>query len=126
MERPKFVNPRSPTVPSERHLYGIHVVLEWLRSHRGYLHTVHYAARSKDRLRVVLDAASAAGVKQLPCSDETLAELAGTSHHQGVVATAPAFPYTALEAVIAAAPQLLVLVDQMQDPHNLGAVLTTA
>src|SRR2546427_7797416 len=113
MERPKFVNPRSPTLSAERRLYGIHVVLEWLRAHRGYLTAVHYAARSKQRVQVVLDAASAAGVRLLPCSDEALTELAGTSRHQGVVATAPAFPYAALEEVIRAAPQLVVLADQI-------------
>jgi 23S rRNA (guanosine2251-2'-O)-methyltransferase len=110
----------------ERRVYGTHAVLEWLRADRGHLRAVHYAARSTDRLRAVLDAATAAGVTLRSCSDEALAELAGTAHHQGVVATAPPFPYAALESVISAAPQLVVLADQMQDPHNLGAVLRTA
>jgi 23S rRNA (guanosine2251-2'-O)-methyltransferase len=107
-------------------VYGTHVVLEWLRSHRGHVRAVHYAARATDRLRPVLDAASAAGVRLLSCSDETLTELAGTARHQGVVATAAPFPYAAIESIISAAPRLVVLADRIQDPHNLGAMLRTA
>ncbi|MEX0835874.1 MAG: 23S rRNA (guanosine(2251)-2'-O)-methyltransferase RlmB [Nitriliruptor sp.] len=51
--------------------------------------------------------------------------------HQGLVATAPPFPYSDLAGAIAAAeragdPPLLVLLDGVTDPHNLGAIARTA
>lgn len=55
-----------------------------------------------------------------------LNRVAGTTRHQGIVASAGPFPYVELPAVLERQPSLLVLADQLQDPHNLGAVLRTA
>ena len=55
----------------------------------------------------------------------TLERLAGTPHHQGVVATAPPYRYADLETVAACESGVLLL-DSVQDPRNLGAILRTA
>jgi len=52
--------------------------------------------------------------------------MANTGRHQGVVAECAAFPYIHLERVAAEQPRLVVVADQLQDPHNLGALLRTA
>jgi 23S rRNA (guanosine2251-2'-O)-methyltransferase len=60
-----------------------------------------------------------------------IAELAGkASTHQGIVAVVGEYPYASLEAMLAAAavarePPLLMLLDGVTDPHNLGAVVRT-
>jgi 23S rRNA (guanosine2251-2'-O)-methyltransferase len=56
----------------------------------------------------------------------TLARLALGAHHQGVVARAAPYPYLSLEEVVAAPGRGLLLLDGIQDPRNLGAVLRTA
>jgi 23S rRNA (guanosine2251-2'-O)-methyltransferase len=55
-----------------------------------------------------------------------LARLALGAHHQGVVARAAPYPYLSLEEVVAAPGRGLLLLDGIQDPRNLGAVLRTA
>lgn len=57
---------------------------------------------------------------------EALTRVAGTPHHQGVIADTVPFPYAELVDVLQRTPRLLVVGDQIQDPHNLGAVLRTA
>jgi 23S rRNA (guanosine2251-2'-O)-methyltransferase len=59
-----------------------------------------------------------------------LDRLAGGRPHQGVIALAAGLGYVSLESIIARAneawPPLVVVLDQVQDPHNLGAVVRTA
>ncbi len=60
-----------------------------------------------------------------------LDRLAGTDRHQGVVAVVADFRYADLEELLAAAqasgrPALLVVLDGVEDPHNLGAIIRSA
>lgn len=57
-----------------------------------------------------------------------LHRLTGGGNHQGVVLVLGEYPYRDLEALLAAAPpdRPLVVLDQVQDPHNLGAILRSA
>lgn len=55
----------------------------------------------------------------------TLERAAGTPHHQGAVATAVSFAYADLETV-AESDRGVLLLDSVQDPRNLGAILRTA
>src|SRR5213075_3470214 len=55
-----------------------------------------------------------------------LTVLAGTSDHQGVVARVEPYPYVDAAALARAEQPLLVCLDQVTDPHNLGAVARTA
>ncbi len=63
-------------------------------------------------------------------SDDTdsseLARLAGSPDHQGIVAEVDPYPYADPESLLAAADSLVVALDQVQDPHNLGAVCRSA
>ena len=63
-------------------------------------------------------------VEWVPTS--TLARLASGAHHQGVVARAAPYPYASLDEVVAAPGRGVLLLDGLQDPRNLGAVLRTA
>ena len=55
-----------------------------------------------------------------------LTRLAGTPDHQGIVAEVDPYPYADPEAILAPADAVVVALDQVQDPHNLGAVCRSA
>jgi 23S rRNA (guanosine2251-2'-O)-methyltransferase len=57
---------------------------------------------------------------------EELTRLAGSSDHQGVVAEVDPYPYADPSQLLADPAALLVALDQVQDPRNLGAVCRSA
>ena len=60
------------------------------------------------------------------CSGEELERRAATTAHQGVCAEVEPFHYAEPERLFAAADPLIVVLDQIQDPQNLGAIARTA
>jgi 23S rRNA (guanosine2251-2'-O)-methyltransferase len=59
-------------------------------------------------------------------SPDELTRLAGSPDHQGVVAEVEPYPYADADRLAAAPDALIVALDQVQDPHNLGAVCRSA
>ena len=62
---------------------------------------------------------------------ERLDQISGTGKHQGVIAYAAAYEYAEVEDILNAAgeknePPFLILLDGIEDPHNLGAIIRTA
>lgn len=62
---------------------------------------------------------------------ERLDQMSQTGRHQGVIACAAAYEYAQVEDMLAAAeqkgePPFLILLDNIEDPHNLGAIIRTA
>ncbi len=62
---------------------------------------------------------------------ERLDQLSETGHHQGVVAYAAAYEYAEVEDILALAreknePPFVFILDNIEDPHNLGAIIRTA
>ena len=62
---------------------------------------------------------------------ERLDQISETKKHQGVIALAAAYSYATVEDILAAAeekgePPFLFLLDNIEDPHNLGAIIRTA
>lgn len=62
---------------------------------------------------------------------ERLDQLSETGKHQGVIAYAAAYEYAKVEDILAAArrknePPFIILLDNIEDPHNLGAIIRTA
>jgi 23S rRNA (guanosine2251-2'-O)-methyltransferase len=57
---------------------------------------------------------------------DEVAEIAGTADHQGVAAEAGPYPYADSEELLTADDALVVVLDQVQDPRNLGAVCRIA
>ena len=111
---------------------GIHAVLTALARHPERVAAVWISAERGDRrIGRVLEAARAAHVKFHRVPRARLDELAGDPRHQGVVArlqaTAPGRD-AELEAWLAQPPPaaLLLVLDGVQDPHNLGACLRVA
>ncbi len=57
---------------------------------------------------------------------EAIAERAGTDAHQGICAETVGYPYVGAAELLAGDEPFLVALDEVQDPHNLGAVARTA
>jgi 23S rRNA (guanosine2251-2'-O)-methyltransferase len=124
MKQRNVVNAPGPA--AERRIYGVHAVSAWLRSRPQHLHRLYYDPRAARRIGALLDLAATTRVPAEPCNERLLATMAGELRHQGLVAATAPFPYAEFAHLTAPKPELLVLTDQMQDPHNLGAVLRTA
>ncbi len=112
-------------------LYGQHPVREAIRSGARRIEEVLVERVEEGRTAALVALARQAGVRCSQASRSALTALAGTPHHQGVVARVAAWPYASLETLLDAPrrrgdPGLLLLLDQIQDPGNLGHLLRTA
>jgi 23S rRNA (guanosine2251-2'-O)-methyltransferase len=111
-------------------LTGIHAVREALESGRALERIVVARGRHGDRIEELVRSAREHGVPVRFEERAQLDRLAGTAQHQGVVALAGAKKAASFEDLMAAAKNgnagLLVLLDGVEDPHNLGAVIRSA
>jgi 23S rRNA (guanosine2251-2'-O)-methyltransferase len=112
-------------------LYGLHPVEEALRSgSRRFDHVVVARERQDRRLEKIVEACRGSGVRVRSESREQLTLLARNPGHQGVVAFVRGRTMLEIEDLLApdsgnAAP-LLVALDGVEDPQNLGALLRSA
>lgn len=119
--------------PAERVVYGIHPVLEALRVRAAEVERLLLVegALPSRVAGEVLALAQAARVRVERVARESLGELAEGGVHQGVAAELRAYRYAELEDLLGAAkkagqPPLVVVLDGIQDPHNLGAIIRSA
>ncbi len=112
-------------------IYGIHAVGEALAAGE-MLRVVHVAIdRSKDNaLRALLAAAKEQNVR-VRFERRSFFERLPFKAHQGVVALGPPFEYASLPEILGrrgaeGTPRLVVLLDHLTDPHNVGAIIRTA
>jgi 23S rRNA (guanosine2251-2'-O)-methyltransferase len=107
-------------------VYGINPVLEALRA--GRVKALRIGIRDDDRMRELLAFASTHGIAPERVSNDVLSRQAKGGVHQGVVADvdeASRHDVADLVRGARAAPLILVL-DGIEDPHNLGAILRSA
>jgi 23S rRNA (guanosine2251-2'-O)-methyltransferase len=105
-------------------LSGVHPVAEALRARHPLDRVLIAQGAGGPRLQEVIDLARRASVPVRFEPRSSLDRLAGTSAHQGVVAMGAARQYVELDSVLGA--EMLVLLDGVEDPHNLGAIVRTA
>jgi len=107
-------------------VYGVNPVLEALRA--GRVRAIRLDSQASARLADVRRLASAAGISVTQVSPAVLDRVTGGAVHQGVVAEATAPASLSLEALIdgARVPALLLVLDGVEDPQNLGAILRVA
>ena len=113
-----------------RHLFGFHAVIARLRAHPESVQALYVSSARRDRrLRELVERAETSGVAVHAIEDARLDALAGGGSHQGVVALVSgevaARTLDELLDGLAEAALLLVL-DGVTDPHNLGACLRSA
>ncbi|MCE4556135.1 23S rRNA (guanosine(2251)-2'-O)-methyltransferase RlmB [Roseateles cellulosilyticus] len=111
-------------------LFGFHAVTVRLKTQPDSVAEVHFDPTRRDqRMRAFLERARESGAKLVESSDERLSQLAGSPRHQGVVARVAAIaqPHS-LDDVLDAVegPPLVLVLDGVTDPHNLGACLRVA
>lgn len=84
--------------------------------------------RAAKDVEKILSLAQDAGVKVCETSMQALSERAGEVRHQGVILDLPPFVYADLDDVLEnLSPQpLVVVLDHIEDPHNLGAIIRSA
>jgi 23S rRNA (guanosine2251-2'-O)-methyltransferase len=105
-------------------LSGIHPVAEALRAKHPLERVLVAQGAGGARLQEIIDMARRASVPVRFESRSALDRLAGTPAHQGVVALGAAKKYTEIESLGQA--ELIVVLDGVEDPHNLGAIIRTA
>jgi len=103
-------------------VYGIKPVVEALRSGRRRVFEIIDAVGDEN----VAKAAAARGVDVKRAPGQRVEELARGGVHQGVVARVEPYPYSGLEEILSASDPLLLVLDGVTDPRNLGAVLRVA
>ena len=116
-----------------RLIYGFHAVLGRLRRNPESVFELYVSGLRHDaRAREVHDLAESLGVKMTRVENERLDALVGTRRHQGVLARIDARQrMIVLDEVLDSLPSLpepalLLVLDGVQDPHNLGACLRVA
>jgi 23S rRNA (guanosine2251-2'-O)-methyltransferase len=117
-------------MPATRPLFGFHAITARLRQRADAVHDLYVLAGRQDaRLRDLVTRAESANVAVHPVDSARLDALAGHGRHQGVVAIVDdALPHVTLDDVLEPAdvPHLLLVLDGVTDPHNLGACLRSA
>jgi 23S rRNA (guanosine2251-2'-O)-methyltransferase len=113
-------------------IYGLNSVLAALRAADGRVIRIWLdAARDDGRAREVLEVAGRDGLKVQRCGRSALEKVCGTPHHQGAALEWLA-PAVGTERDLRGLAEsegdalLLLVLDGVQDPHNLGACLRTA
>lgn len=111
-------------------IFGFHAVTARLRHDASSVEEIYVdAGRHDRRMQELLRAAEAAKVRIIQTEDKRLDGMVGTRRHQGVVAKAGELSlarnlHELLDAI--EGPPLLLLLDGITDPHNLGACLRVA
>lgn len=106
-------------------LIGTHPVREALQSGRHLERVLIAKGAGGQRIQEIIDLCRRSGVPVRFEPREALDRMTKKGVHQGVVAVGAAQSYQSLDEVVGSA-RLLVILDGVEDPHNLGAIIRTA
>ena len=113
-------------------IYGINPVLEALKSERRALNKI-ILAEGKERgvIHMLRQLAREKGIPVQLSPRDALDRLAGSGHHQGVVAFTAASSYSTWEELMeraraASGKAIVLILDSIEDPQNLGSLIRTA
>lgn len=130
-----FSNPMEerPAESGSRLIYGFHAVLGKLRRDPEAVQELYLSPQRQDaRAREVAQLAESLGMRTVQADAERLDKMVGTRRHQGVIARIDARSRElkladVLEGLEGSSdPALILVLDGIQDPHNLGACLRVA
>lgn len=111
---------------SVEYLYGLNPVFECLRAGRRRLHAafINERAGKGGRFGSLLQLITKAGLEPEPVDKGRLQQLCGSREHQNIVLKTARYPYAPLLECLSA--ERLLLLDNVEDPHNVGAILRSA
>lgn len=110
-------------------IYGIHAVESAIRNQpENVLQVFVQQGRNDNRIKKILDLAKNSGISSQSIANDKLKEKCPKARHQGVIAEIRRNNSGAisLEDVLQKDSVLLLILDEVQDPHNIGACLRTA
>jgi len=113
-------------------IYGIHPVFEAMQAKRRTFHELFIAKdKAKQRIEPIVKFAQSAGIQVSYLARQKLQSLTGIDTHQGVAAKVSPYPTLDLSDLISANTSatpynFFLMIDNIVDPHNLGALLRTA
>lgn len=112
-------------------IYGVNPVREALRSSRPVHELIVQTSATDHRLEKLLVLARERSIAIHRRGKEDLSRLCGSTHHQGVALRVEPFGYADLEDLLTpsenlAENRLILILDGIQDPHNLGALIRSA
>lgn len=110
---------------------GRNSVLETIKSGRAVNKILLAKGERQGSVREIVGLAKASGLVVQEVEPARLDQLTGGIRHQGIVAMVAPVAYAEVEELLAKAaalgePPFLLLLDELEDPHNLGAILRTA
>lgn len=111
-------------------IYGRNPVIEALKSGSPLLDTI-YINGSGGSLNLIRSLAKEKNIVAKDAQDKKLSQLSGGASHQGVVAVCACGEYTTVEHILSVSQKkgtkpFIIVCDEIEDPHNLGAVIRTA
>jgi 23S rRNA (guanosine2251-2'-O)-methyltransferase len=112
--------------PSREYIYGINPAFEVVRAgrRRVYQAYINKASAHQPRMRKLTQYLGRSGIPEELVSRQRLMDLSRSKDHQGVVLKTSPYPYRPSEELWGR-PRLLLL-DNVEDPHNVGAILRSA
>jgi len=115
----------------EEIIYGLNPVIEALRGTRKVFELFVTGTGADKRLEKLLKLAKDKGVPLRSRDKADISRLCGTDHHQGVALRVEGFSYAELDEILdrcraSGEKGLLMVLDGVQDPHNLGAIIRSA
>lgn len=116
---------------SSEFIVGKNSVLEALRSGHAINKIWIGEGTQKGQVNQILDLAKESGIQFQFVPKKKLESLVDTQNHQGIVASVAAYEYAELEDLFAKAKEkgeepFFLILDEIEDPHNLGSILRTA
>lgn len=116
---------------SEEIICGVNPVKEAIRGTRKVFEVFVAEGAADQRIGKLCDLASEKGIPVRRRSKSDITRLAGTDHHQGVALRIESFRYADLDDVLCdwrdkGTDAIIVILDGIQDPHNLGALIRSA
>jgi 23S rRNA (guanosine2251-2'-O)-methyltransferase len=111
----------------ENRICGIHGVFEALASHQMPIERIHIAREARSgKLQEILQLARERHIPVRKEERSVLDRMASGTLHQGIIAISAAFSYAHFDSLLKREKPLIVVLDGVEDPHNLGAVIRTA
>jgi 23S rRNA (guanosine2251-2'-O)-methyltransferase len=111
----------------DNRICGVHAVYEALSSGRSPIERIHIAREAHSpKVKEIFQLARERGVPIRKEERLVLDRLAGGAVHQGIVAISSAASYADFDVLFQSSKPIVVVLDGVEDPHNLGAVIRTA